>query len=478
MIKLKVLEIIRELSKEELKKFSDYLCSPLFNKRKLISSLFEIYKKYYPDFENPNFTKERVFKKLFPGKKYNDEIFRNLNSVLLNFAEDFLAYMNYCGNSIRVKRHLLSEFNRRKILGLFTKNFEEGKKKLDSSGQKDLNYFYNRYELYQQKDTYNSIINKFSKEDISIAEKNFLIFFVIKILELQNYILYQSNVLGLDNSLYLGDTFIEIIMKKIPDEIVQLPQVQIYYNGLRLEQTGKEQYYIILKKLLIESGSLLNKDELYNKYLYLINYIKKTYSTKEVKTNAELIHLRKEIIEKNLLMENTIKNMFFLNLVKSGLKVKEYEWIFNFINNYRTFLIPKYKDSTVNLALALYYFEKREFNKSLSHASLVKYEDNFYNLQVKNLSAKIYFEMNDITSLVNFISSYRMYLSKNRTIVKKEIQSHNLFINFLSKLVRIKEQRKFHRLKDLSNEILKANFANNSWLNDKVQELLTATNNC
>ncbi|MBK8552584.1 MAG: hypothetical protein IPL53_16555 [Ignavibacteria bacterium] len=472
MIKLKVLDIIRELSKEELKKFSDYLCSPVFNKRKIIFNLFEVYRKHYPDFDNPNLTKEKVFKKLFPGKKYSDEIFRNLNSLLLKHAEEFLSFINYSRDEFSVKRHLLSELNHKKILSLFDKNFEEGRKMLDSSGQKDLDYFFSRFELYQQRDTYNSIINKFSKEDISEAEKSFLTFFIIKLIELQNYILYQCKVLGLDNSLYLKAASIDLIMKKIPEEISQLPQIQIYYTGLKLEQTGNEKYYTILKTLLSSYGSLLKKEELYNKYLYLINYIKTNHSTKEIKTNSELFQLRKEIIEKNLLMENTIKNMFFLNLVKSGLKIKEFDWIFDFIKNYQSLLIPKYKEVTVSLALALYYFEKKEFGNSLSYAARVKYEDNFYNLQAKNITLRIYFETNEFESMLNFISSYRMYLSKNRTLKKKEILSHNLFLNFTDKLIRVKEQKKFYKLRALLDEISGKDFVNNIWLIDKVKDMI------
>ncbi len=471
MIKLKILDIIHELSKDELKKFSDYLNSPLFNKRKIISDLLEVYKKYYPDFENPNLTKEKVFKKLFPGKKYNDEIFRNLNSLLLSQAEDFLSFINYSRDVFAVKRHLLSELNHKKILSLFGKNFYEGMEMLDSSGHKDINFYFSRFELYQQKDTYNSIINKFSKEDITQAEKSFLTYFIIKFLELQNYILYQCKVLGLDNKQYTDESFIDLIMKKTPAEIIQMPQIQIYYYGLKLEQTGNEKYYSKLKMLLSRFGYLLKKEELYNKYLYLINYIKTAHSTKEIKTNSELFQLRKEIIERNLLMENTIKNMFFLNLVKSGLKIKEYDWIFNFINNYQSLLVPVYKESTVNLAMAMYYFETRDYDRSLSYAASVKYEDNFYNLQVKNLTARIYYETCQFQSLINFISAYRMYLSKNRTLKKKDINSHNLFLNSMDKLIRIREHHKLHKVDILLSEISKKDFINNIWLMEKVKEL-------
>ena len=472
MLKIKLFDVLKALSKDELKKFSEYLSSPLFNKRKVLYDLYGIYKKYHPEFSDTNLTKEKVFKKLFPGKEYSDELFRNLNSLLLGLAEDFLSFLNYSTDHLTMKKHMLAEINHRKILTLFEKNFEQSVKTLETSGNKDFNYFYNLYMLYLQKDIFNSIINKFSKEDITLSEKSMLTFFVIKILELQNYILYQCKVLGKDRSLFLNEKFIDTLIKKIPEELTELPQVRIYYNSYKLEVTGNERYYTELKRLLGKYGSLLKKEEIYNKYIDLIDYIKTKHSTKEIKTNSELFQLRKEIIEKNLLMENTIKNMFFLNLVKSGLKIGEFEWIYDFINKYKSLLIPKYREITLNLSLALYHFEKAEYERSLSYAAQIKYEDNFYNLQAKNLTVRIFYETDQLESLLNSISSYRMYLSKNRTLTEEETSSHNMFLNFMDKIIRIREQNKFTKLNDLVFEMNELNFVNNYWLIDKANALI------
>lgn len=472
MIKSKIFDVLKEFSKDELKKFGEYLHSPFFNKRKVITDLFEVYKKYYPDFSDRNLTKEKAFNKIFPGKKYNDEIFRNLNSILLKFAEEFLAFVNYSSNTLTVKKHLLYEINHRNLLTIFEKNFDESRKISEATQTRDLNYFYNEYDLFHQKDLYNSIINKFSKEDITLSEKNFIIFFVMNLLEMENYILYESRILNLDKSLYLSDTFIDELLKKIPNDITQMPQIQIYYNAFKLEQTSREKFYENLKSLLNKFGHLIEKEKHYNQYVVMMEYIKRTRSTVDLKTNAELFHLRKEIIEKDLIMENTITNMFFLNLVKSGLRLKEFDWIYNFINNYQSYLIPKYRDITKDLSLALYNFEKKNFNEALTYAAQVRYEDNFYNLEVKNLTARIYFEMSEFESLINLMNSYKMYLAKNRSIDSKTKQSHTLFISCMNKLIKIKELNKPHKLDSLSIQIEKKEFVNKYWIVDKIFELM------
>lgn len=471
MIKSKIIDVLRCLSPEELKKLSDYLNSPIFNKRKLISDLYEIYKNNYPDFENKNFTKEKVFSKLFPGKKYNDENFRNLNSILFKLTEDFLSFINYSRNPLTLKRHLLSEINHKRILTVFEKNFEESKKVLYESHGKDLDYFFDEYDLFLKKDLYNSIINKFSKEDIMKSEKNLICFFVMKLLEIHCYILYECRILGMDKILYVNDSFADELLKRIPVEISTLPQVQIYYNAFKLEQTNNIKYYDKLKQLLSNFGNLINKEKHYNNYVLMIEFIKRKYSSRDIKTTAELFQLRKEIVDKNLMMEKVITNIFYWNLVKSGTRGGEFEWTYKFINNYENYLIPKYREITKELCLGQYYFEKKEFRNALSHSAKVKYEDNFYNLEVKNLTSKIYFETGQYESLISLISSYRMYLSKNRTLSKKDSDAHVLFLNFLDKLLRIREQKKFYKLGSLITQIRENEFAYDYWVLEKAKDM-------
>lgn len=471
MIKSKVIDVIQTFSKEDIKKFSDYLASPIFNKREVVIKLFNIYKKHHPEFKDKSLTKEKVFKKVFGDKKYNDENFRNLNSILLKHTEEFLSYLNYSGNQLTVKKHLLSELNFRSLLPVFEKNFEESLKILESDEHRDIEYFFRNYNLFLQKDIFNSFINRFSKEDIIFAEKNLVIFFITKIMEIQNYILYECRILGLDNKLYLSDNFIESMLKFIPAEINKLPQIQIHYNALKLEQTNKETHYNKLKELLFKHGNLIEKEKHYNMYADIIDYIKRTRPRDDLKSTAEIFELRKDIIEKDLFTENFITNMFFLNVVRSGLKLGKSKWVENFIENYSSLLTEKYRESTKELSLAYLNFDKKDFRVSLSYASKVKYEDIYYNLEVRNLTARIYYETDNFEILNEFINSYRMYLSKNRALNEKDRSSHTLFLSFTGKLLKIKELKKYHKLDELEPQVTKKDFISRNWIIEKIREL-------
>lgn len=471
MLNIKIFEILRKLSITELKEFSDYLNSPLFNKRKILSDLFDVYKKFHPTYEDKNLAKEKVFSKIFQKRKYNDTVFRNLNSLLLTLAEDYLSFKNYSNDKFRVKDHLLSELNSKSIFSLFEKNFKEGIKILYEIKERDTGFFIKEYILFMQKDLYNSFINKFSKKDITFASESFMKFYIMKFMEIQNYILYECRILGIENKLFINPDFIDNTLKLMPAGIRKMPQVRIYYNALMLERKQSKKYYDELKSLLFQHGELLEKEKLYNKYIDLIDFIKRSRKANDLNSLKEIFQLRKRIVEKGLMPENFITNMFFLNLVTSALRIKEFKWVFSFIENYNKFLLPDHRNSIRDISYAIYYFEIKDFGKALSYSAKVRYEENYFNLLIKNLTARIYFELNETDLLINHIASYRMYISKNRTLTKKEFSSHSAFINTLDKLLKIKEKKKFYKLDDIFTKSVSTDFVSSNWITEKVREM-------
>lgn len=471
MIRTKVVEALKTFSREEIKQFGGYLSSPLITRRASVSELLEIYRKYHPEFGDKNFTKEKVFRKLFPGKPYSDEVFRNLNSQLLKHAEDFLSYLNYSGDTHAVKKHLLSELLRRNILSLFEKNLNEALQLLQRSDSRDIDYFLKSHELLMLKDLYNSYRNDFVKPDIQSAEKDLIAYFVMKILEIQNYIQYECRLLGIDRSLFLSEKFTDALMKNLPEEIRNMPQVSIHYNALMLEKTGEKEYYTKLHELVAGHGDLLERPKRYNKYIDLIDYLKRTGSMSDPGTVKEIFDLRREIIEKQLFTENFMTNMFFLNMVKSGSRLGEYEWVGQFIKKYHKLVSEDYRNSASHLGYAILYFEMKKFDDAMSHLALVRYEDSQYNLEVRNLTARIFYERNETDMLNDCLNSYRIYVSKNRMLGKPEAHSHAHFISVLGKLSRIRESGKLYKIDELMPEESKQSFVNKAWIMEKIKEL-------
>lgn len=78
MQKSTVIEILRTFTQDELKEFEDFVSSPYFNKNKSINKLYDVVRKYHPDFKSDDIKKENLWKRIYPGKKYNYGTMKNL----------------------------------------------------------------------------------------------------------------------------------------------------------------------------------------------------------------------------------------------------------------------------------------------------------------------------------------------------------------------------------------------------------------
>lgn len=471
MIKSKVFEILKSFSPEEFKRFYDFVCSPYFNKKEALIKLTLVYKDQHPDFDNEEFTKENVFKFIFPDKKYNDEVFRNLNSDLMKLGESFLALDNFYESRFNEKKHLLTELNERKIFAVFDRAYFDANKLLENYGNEDIEYFQNKFFLFEEKVMCNSHLLNFSNADLNEQNKHLLTFFLLKFMETMTYICYHCRNQEIERSLIVDIEFIQSMINNIPREISNLPQVQISFNELMLEITQNKIYYMKLKELLKKFGVLFRKINLYTKYTYLINYVQTNYPTNDIETNIELFELRRYVLEEKLYPESFVNHIFYLNQVKAGLILKKYNDVHELIHKYHPLVMPEHRDNIKELALALYFFEKEELENSLKHLSGVKYGDIFLNLHIKNLYARIYFEMADFTSVINVINSYKMYLVTSKKVRDKLLESHSMFISVLSKLTRIKEQQKFSKLIDLEVEVKKIDFVSKLWVLKTIAKL-------
>ena len=112
MIQIKALKIIAALNKEEFDSFGKFIISPYFNRSNDLIKLFNSIKKYYPEFTHAKLQFESLYKKLYPGKSFNEGTIRNLFSDLGNLAEKYLAYVNY-ENTFEYRYKIINKTNNR-----------------------------------------------------------------------------------------------------------------------------------------------------------------------------------------------------------------------------------------------------------------------------------------------------------------------------------------------------------------------------
>nr|HMT10995.1 hypothetical protein [Ignavibacteria bacterium] len=128
MLKNTVISILRSFSREEIIKFDDFLKSPYFNKKRPVQNLFAEIKKYYPGLDSSELEKDKVWKKLYPGKEYNYGVMKNLIHDLTKLAEQFITQEEYRQNEIQEFANLykaIANRNLKNVLDNKEKNVEK-----------------------------------------------------------------------------------------------------------------------------------------------------------------------------------------------------------------------------------------------------------------------------------------------------------------------------------------------------------------
>ena len=84
----KLFTILKTFSDEEMKRFEKFISSPFHNNGRNFKPIYSYLKKLHPDFPQKKLTDEAIFRKLYPGKKYDLKTSsKNIKVILSRFTK-------------------------------------------------------------------------------------------------------------------------------------------------------------------------------------------------------------------------------------------------------------------------------------------------------------------------------------------------------------------------------------------------------
>jgi hypothetical protein len=150
MSNLKIAELFRTFSKNDLTDFEKFAKSTYFSRGRNYRPLISIIKKSHPDFNENVFNKQMIYRELYPQGKYNDQVIRNLLSGLMRIGEHFILFKKISENKSRYFRMLAEEFGNRMMYNQSEKYLNICNDHLKESGI-DKEYFKNLFSIQQIK---------------------------------------------------------------------------------------------------------------------------------------------------------------------------------------------------------------------------------------------------------------------------------------------------------------------------------------
>lgn len=483
MLRSKFIDIIKTFSKAELKSFRDFLASPYFNTNKNVIRLYEFIRKFAPDFSSDSISKESLYKKLYPGKGYNDTVMRILLSDLLKLAEEFMAAEISCANEYGKGVVLMNEFMNRGLDNLYMSSYKDLKNYVKGMEDRRTAYF-NNYELelynvdfHLRKDKQNLITSNVLERGESI-----MFFSLIEIARNVHDIVinertfnakFEKNLIYEFMKLFNFEEFLRKVQKQRPEHF---PLISIYYNMvMAMLNEGNEKLYDEFKTTAVNYLFSIGRSEQHHFLHDLESCCLNNMKYNASKYNNELIEIYDLMLKTNTMTftgTEFITAQRFKNILIGGLNSGRLDWTKEFVSNNLSKMQPEYRESMKRYSEALFCFLDKDFETSLLHLNSIKNDYFTLKMDIKSWTLKNYIELGYLDSAFSLIDTYRHFISKNKTISDYFRERHLNFIRYAYDVVRMKSGQSRSDAREIEKKLNGTdNVVHKDWLRVKLKGL-------
>ncbi len=466
-------EALNTLDKIEFKEFGKFVKSPYHNNRSEVIRFYDSIKKYYPNFSNENFTEEKIYSTVFPGKKYSDVQMRKVLSLTIQLFQKFIVDIKINENKLHYNLELIEALTNRKLFNLHNKKYTDYINILESSVETMEIYEY----IYKVENVkrliYKGMNSQFEKNTKSL-DKIYSYFFTVILNEHLGHLINST-----DYEDTINIEFFKFIINFLADSKYRAkPLINYYYLMIKLLTTKENNYFHELVNFRNNNSDKVEKEHNYNAMVILIDQC--IYNIGEGKSEFRKImfELSKKILQEDLMNNNATEPITFTNIVRNSSYLKQFDWTEKFINKYKVNLHPTQKVSIINYCLGLIEFDKGNFAKSLKLLSNIN--PKWFNMKndIKKIILKCYYELDYSVELYLQIDSYRHFIYNELASWEKMNFGNKRFIKFITELNSVKINRNFRAADELKNKVEDSEyFYHKEWIILKLEEIIKKSRN-
>jgi len=462
MPELKIEQLIRAMNKHEANSFEKYLRSPFFNSDPKLLPVFRTLFKKKSDAASGEKQKK------ISGNKSKE--FRYHCSFLSTHLENFYALRDINNAPMLAAQISLNAVAKRDAEKSFSYLFQHFRKQTEKSFH-DEDYYYHRYKAFNGFLAYTGQKKK-RKHIIRFDEamRELDKFYVSRKLQLVCEIVNAQNVISAEYKVLLLDEIKELVAN---EHFNNEPSIDIYYKVLlTLTEPDNETHIEDLQSLIKSYSKWFSAGELNNLYLYLKNYCIKKLNQGVSGYLERLFEIYKLILNDSKVMKSDYLSQWeFKNIVSVALRLKETKWTQQFIDKYLTMLHPREQRNARIYNIANLSFHLKNYKATLKLLQNVEFSDLYYQLDARTMMLKLYFETDDDTSFFSQVSSFRVFLSRNKLISSYQRSIYRNFIKYSVRLHRAGAKKT--KLQSLLNKINSVtNIGDKRWIEENAKLLL------
>jgi len=473
MYKSKLITILRALDKKHFKLYKNFVLKCLGdNNPKAVKLLDVLVREYASSFNGKTIKRNKLFKKIFPKAEHvNIAQLRHVMTDLTKLVEEFLIDTELKENKFRKKYLLARSYRKNGLSKFYNTQMEEILEGLSVDERRDSRYYFKQYQIYEDLFRNSNLMkNNMQLQTIENILSNLNNLYFIEKLK---YACELVNAKNIRNITYENDFFDDVVKHIEIEQIHKIPVLKVYYLAFKtLTNLNNEENFSQLKNILQKYPHHFNKYELNEIYVYARNFCIRQINIKNDKYIQQLFDLFLILLENEMLFSGTyLLQWDYRNLMSLGNRLKKFDWVENFLEEYKDRLDPSERENAYFFNKAAFEFEKKNYDKTIQLLNQVNYSDTYYQFETKILLSKAYYELNEIVPLFALIESFRVLTHRNKKIPANYMASYKAYLKILSQLIRIKLGTKIN-ISKLEARLKKHPIINNrGWILEKIEEL-------
>lgn len=461
--------LYQSLDKSDCRRLGKWLDSPAHNQREDVRAL-HAYLTGKDDrlFKTSSLTKIRIWKRLFPVEPFDDARLRQTFHWALKATEAFLAYQHWSREPINQQLALTMELRERNIGPAVARSLKKAAQLQDQVVIKNEMHLRNQYLLELERDEHRTYYQLLEKPRFQEIADTLDITYLIEKLKASWNMMFHQRVY----KTAFDVKFLEEVVGYVEQlDLEEHPVLAIHYYGYRglVEDDASGNTISLLRDAVGKHGDSLSRIDLRYVMLMAINlcisnmnqgrdpYIRESFEWYK-------LGFAKDVITQN----NLLTRATYLNVITIVLRLQEYDWAREFIEEQSHLLEEDIRENTERFARARLAYEQQDYDQSMPLLVQVDFKHPVYNLMAKTLLLKIYYELDEFDAMDSLLDSMTTYL-RRKQLSDLHVNNFGNIVRFVRQLSRVASGDRA-KLDDLRSRIETTSpLTEKKWLLERVE---------
>ncbi|MFK7809921.1 MAG: hypothetical protein AB8F74_19105 [Saprospiraceae bacterium] len=414
MLKSRLFELFDTFSKKEIRELKKFVASPFINQREHVLRLFQYLVKS-ADRKKKVPTAEDAFAYVYPNQIFDDHKLRLSMSLLHKAFDKYLVWQQISKTETDTQLKLTRAYRERNLSRHFLKSISDLKTAQSKETNINADFYQNQYELYLEEYLFQSEQSRMNNLNLQAVQENLDKAYITSKLRQSCFSLSHQNIY---NKEYDFGMLLQMLQYIEENQLLNIPAISVYYYCYKiLVDPDEHAHFEKFKVLIFEHQLHFPKGEIRDLFLLAANYCIRMMNQGKKQFAEDGLSIYKEGLRTELLLLNGILSHFtYRNIVAKAIVTKAYDWAEDFLHQYKSFLSEKYKESTFNFNTAWLAYERKDYDKALTHLNKSNFNDLLLNLSAKTIAMKIYFEIDAFDLLFAHLEAMKKFINRKEII--------------------------------------------------------------